>query len=346
MSLRYQYVSMDRIFTKLGRDIGNDIPETDVIEWTGEALGFIGAVKNREEAVSFIEVINHQCDLPLGIHAIIQIARNNNWSRTDSCSPKAIVEELVVEEVISGVPVAIDAQGMPLNAYDVAYYRPFFDLRLEVNGWSNSAVYRRQFTPVRLATNTLFNSLVCRYKDSSLNIGTGKDEYKIVLGKYARFSFSSGQVAIAHLRQVRDPETGYPMIPDNESYTTAIVEYINMKRQWRNANLGREGALGLYDRAVTNWHWYCKQAGNVDKMPYGIDEHQNLLDQRSYLIPQQNRYYGFFGNLNAPNNTIYGGRNPIRITNRGVGASEDLTINNTTVVNNDYDTGELSDDQW
>jgi hypothetical protein len=32
-------------------------------------------------------------------------------------------------------------------------------------------------------------------------------------------------------------------------------------------------------------------------MPNGVDELQNMMEQRSYLIPRQNAYYGFFGRL-------------------------------------------------
>ena len=36
------YVSVDRIFSKINRDLkGTEIPEDDVIEWIGEALDFL-----------------------------------------------------------------------------------------------------------------------------------------------------------------------------------------------------------------------------------------------------------------------------------------------------------------
>ncbi len=59
------YTSIDRIFNKLERDFGSEFNEGDVIEWTGEALEAIGAVKQYEEAVAYIKVVNHQISLPL-----------------------------------------------------------------------------------------------------------------------------------------------------------------------------------------------------------------------------------------------------------------------------------------
>src|SRR4051812_31515118 len=78
MSKSYKYVSINRIFSKLIRDVTDEFSEGDVIEWCGEALEFAGGVKSYEEAVAFIEVANHQCILPPRLHAIIQVARNNN----------------------------------------------------------------------------------------------------------------------------------------------------------------------------------------------------------------------------------------------------------------------------
>ena len=68
---------------------------------------------------------------------------------------------------------------------------------------------------------------------------------------------------------------------------------------------GREGAKGKYDTAKEEWHWYCGQAGNFAMAPNGIDEHQNLLDQRSYMLPRNGQYFSFFGNLAKPENRFW-----------------------------------------
>lgn len=299
--MKYQYVSIDRIFSKVIRDIGSDFNEGDVIEWCGEALEFIGAAPYYEEAVAFIEVRDHQCSLPKGLHNIIQIARNNAWTKPDDVfCPKNVIEAITTTtEGEPSIPVAIDCQGMPVNAFDVAFYRPFFDLKFEFQFWMDSTFFQRMFTPVRLKTHSFFNSLVCPESNQGLYTNS-MDEYTIIQGKIVRFSFKEGMVAISYTRQVVDEETGYPMIPDNISYTTAITKYITMKMFEKEFYSNREGAQGKMQKAEQDWHWYCKQAGNVDLMPFGVDDHQNLLEQRSYLIPRQNRYYGFFGNMARP----------------------------------------------
>lgn len=307
--MNYKYTSIDRIFSKLIRDVKSDFSESDVIEWCGEALEFIGATRLYEEAVAFIEIRNHQCKLPSGLHSIIQIARNNKWSniKDDLFCPQKIKDEVEenCEDCVSDKSpdyIILDCNGQPINDYELAYYRPYFDLRYEYDLWRGSSIYTQQYTPIRLTTNNFFNSLVCTDKNENNNniYQSSVDEYTIIQGDTLRFSFKEGSVAIAYLRQVVDNETGYPMIPDNISYTTAIIKYITMKMFERDFYNGRDGSQAKMQKAESDWQWYCKQAGNVDMMPYGDDEYQNLLDQRSYILPQQNRYYGFFGKMARP----------------------------------------------
>lgn len=335
----YQYVSMDRIFSKLIREVFETFSEDDIIEFTGEALEFIHTSKAYEPFVAFIEVKNHQCAIPKGTHGIVQVARNNTWTGTDcnAMCPSNVISALTSPSSSSTTDCAVtvdsnpcafpyddalwlDCTGKPIVAYDLAYYRPYFDLKLESFGtFSNTSYYRSAFTPIRLSTNSMFNSLVCNndgaspYFNSRTNSNVDnskfhKDEYSIVQKSFLRFSFENGAIALAYLKQMTDPNTGYPMIPDTISHTTAIVKYITMKTFERQFYDGRQGAQAKMEKAEQDWHWYCAQASNNEKMPNGEDEHQNLLDQRQRLLPNTNSYYGFFGNLNEPEHRVWNNR--------------------------------------
>lgn len=293
MGMNYKYVSIDRIFAKFIRDVGEDFSEEDVIEWCGEALEFIGAINYYEEAVYFSEVKNHQCDLPKFMHSIIQIARDCSWNGTNPSCGK--VAESISEEVFTFFTTS--QHGLVLNDQEIPYYKSSFSLRCGFNSWCGCGYYG-SYSPVRLKNHTLFNSIVC--PESPERYAGCIDEYTIIQGKIARFSFKEGFVAIPYTRQVMDELTGYPQIPDNISYTTAITWYIKLKLAEKDFEKSREGAKSRMDNADAKWQWYCAQASNVDKMLFGIDEHQNFLDQRSYLLPRNNRYFGFFGNLARP----------------------------------------------
>lgn len=299
-----QYTTMDRVFAKVKRDITSDFDELEVVEWTGEALEAMLTRRSFEEAVAFIEVKNHQCELPPRLHGIIQIAKNNLWTpQNKNCvTPSAIITETPnVTYKCDGQDmgyVVLDACGTPVLEYDIAYYRPYFDLLTEYYGWVNCNTYKRAYTPVRLATNSFFNSIVCKELNQSPYTNC-KDEYTVIPKvKILRFSFDCGSVAVAYLRQLTDNKTGWPLIPDEYSNLSAIVAYISYRMANREFQNNREGSITKKRENQQDWDWYCGQAVCNDMMPQGEDEHQNLLSQRQYLIPQQNSYFSYFGGLN------------------------------------------------
>lgn len=318
MQDRFQYVTVDTILSKYLRDFrGVELNEDEAIEWIGEALGFMKMSSASEEGIAFLEVKNFQAALPNGLHYIIQVARNNAWSPTDteSCTPQIIAENLIpattTDSCCGGWTedlVAVDCQGELIGDQEIAYYRPYFDLQYEYLGWVHSKAFRTKFTPVRLANHTFFNTLVCQTENSaglySENTASSSDEYTIV-GDQLRFSFKEGYVAVAYLRQRVDQETGYPMIPDDESAKAAITYYLGWKTKEREAWNHREGAMQLAQSAEARWLKYIKQFRNKAKMPFGTDEYEDLMEQSNYLLPRNKRYYGFFGKLGKAEDRIF-----------------------------------------
>jgi len=190
-----KFVSIDRIFSKMLRDTPlTNLDTSNIIEWTGEALEFINAIRAKEEAVAFMEVKNYQCELPANLHNVIQIARNVRYAEE--------IEEEVSEETVEDIlnpeatiPVALDERGMPINAYEVAYYRPYFDLQYNYNLWKGNSTYQRCYSPVRLSNHSFFNTIVCTDEDENCDVAGGsiyhneQDEYTIVKGEILRFNF-------------------------------------------------------------------------------------------------------------------------------------------------------------
>lgn len=296
---KFQFITLDTILAKYHRDFRNvGINEGDAIEWIGEALGFMKITSASEEAVAFMEVKNYEAQIPNGMHYIIQVARNNSWSREDnsSCCTENIISELFPElpEVIP--PVPIDCHGSIIGDYGVAYYRPFFDLQYEYLGWAQSKYKARHYTPVKLSNHSFFNSIVCKENDIDSIYHSCQDEYTIVQDKL-RFSFKEGFIALAYLRQKVDLETGYPMIPDDESAKAAITYYLGWKVKEQEGWNHREGAMNLAGVAETKWLKYVKQFKNKAKMPQGADQYENLMQASKYLIPRQHRYSNYFGGL-------------------------------------------------
>ena len=228
------------------------------------------------------------------LHGIIQIARNNNYV---SPTEVATEEETTTDDSVD-IPVVIDETGMPVNAYELAYYRPFPDFDGEYFNIGTLTLKKYQYSPVRLANHHFFGSLVCNEPSFKDIYKTCQDEYTIV-ENMLRFSFETGQIMISYLKQKLD-ENGYPMIPDDVSAIEAIEKYIKYKFFEIRFEDGREGSERPYLKAEADWHWYCRQAKNEDLMPQSPDEWQNLIDWKNHLMPKWNQYYTFFGKLSHP----------------------------------------------
>ena len=302
---KYQYTSVDTILAKHYRDLrGIEINESDAIEWIGEALGFMKMPNIQEEAIAFIEVKNYQCQIPNGLHYIIQIGLDNDSVNFNSAN---VLENLRPQtECIEngGDPplVVQDCQGNIQGDYAVTHFRPYFDLQYEYFNWNRSSTYRERYSPVRLANHTFFNTLVCQDEGCDVDakspyLNCDRNEEYTIVGDQLRFSFKEGIICVAYARQKVDAETGYPMVPDDESCKAAIKYYISWRIFERMCYLGRANACQLSEREEQRWLKYVNQFKNKTYMPTGVDQYQNLMEQSRYLIPRFNRYYGFFGKL-------------------------------------------------
>lgn len=306
MSNNFSYTTIDRILGNLERDLRDtQIHETDAIEWIGQALDFLRVPSMQEQVVAFLKVENFQTPLPKNLQYILQVAKykydNNNF--VNSCAES--LEELP-EADPNLIPVPLNNEGEPATDYELAYYRPYYDLIWEYSPYVSSNFYESNFTPVRLSNNVFFNSIVCKEK-KSIPYTNCIDEYSIVgtAEKFLRFSFQSGLVAVAFLRSAIDKETGYPLVPDDILYTTAITYYVKMKiAEWYSWN-GREGFKSIAEDTERKWLKYARQAKNAAKMMKTLDEFQNNLEATHTLIPNHNKYYGYFGNLGRADRTHF-----------------------------------------
>lgn len=288
MARNYKYISLDRILSKVYRDIGmEEVSETDVIEWSGEALEFMSVVSIYEEAIAQVEINNHQGDLPFCLQIIRQVARDNYYEKKDACKEEKKEDKKIEPQPNVGCTECGERIIKEVQPDSYFNANPFMFLTTDY--------YKEHYTPVRLSNHTFFNSLVC-VEDVDI-YKSCIDEYTIVEDKI-RTSFEEGLVLISYYRQKIDPETGYPMIPDTISLISAITYYITWKYFQRLWYMGREGMSDKMQQAEERWLKYCKQATSEFKMLSGIDEHQNFMESRfNNLIPNRKQYYGYFGNL-------------------------------------------------
>lgn len=295
-----QFTTVDRIFSKIHRDLRDtNFNETDVIEWAGEALEFLRVPQIQDEGILFTEVRNFEADLPTGFQMVLQIARNNYWNEVDDkakagipCSTKQELDHPNLQQPPE-VPFIDD------DCTEI-WYRPWFNMQWQYIPWTTNHYYKNHYTPVKLANNTFFNSLVCKENDQTIYENCA-DEYTIVgtTQKKLRFSFKEGYIAMAYIKNAVDPKSGYPLIPDQISFITAITYYIKWKIAEYHSWSGRQGFENQSDRAEARWLKYARQAKNYAKMPKSLDDFESHLRQTHTVIPRMNRYFNYFGNLSG-----------------------------------------------
>jgi len=242
-----EFVTIDRAISKIYRDTGGGegFDETDIIERVGEALEFLQVPGSQEEKLAVLEVRGHKADVPRGFQSVLRVERYAPEARKGKLSDTA------------------DVTLPPLGGK---------------GAWGDC------FEPVRPAGQ---GGLLSCGDAPPLREGRCGEEYAIV-GTAERkflFSFKEGHVALAYLSNVVDPATGYPLVPDDAAFLSAISYYVRWKLAEERSWNGREGSAGLAQNLERLWLRYARQAKNRAKMPKGLDEFQGLMEQGRVLLP-------------------------------------------------------------
>jgi hypothetical protein len=298
---KYNLISVDAIMSKLYRDLKPvaDLNEYDVIEYIGEALEAIGAHAQYEHDFCFIDIKNHRGDLPNGLVEIVQLAYSNQPVEQSQCIKDSSEQDCDNVCDTTEQPECWSAHNkyyIPEQRYLDAIYEQ--DLR-----WMYSPYYYQNFIPMRLSTNTFKGAV-------------GSNDFGIYVNNLPEYHISNGQVvitpqegvvAISYVRMPVD-ENGFPMIPDLIEYKEAITRYVAYKAMYPRLFANEPNIQNIYERLERDWHWYCKQARNSMMMNTTIDEKENFKDISNRMLPIKKGYYGFFGNINTPEQFKTNGR--------------------------------------
>lgn len=110
-------------------------------------------------------------------------------------------------------------------------------------------------------------------------------------------SVKEGYVCIAYLEFPVDEE-GFPLIPDEESYREAVVNYFKFKTDyitWRK-NPSSQAHKALYEDSKTEWLWYVGQASNKSKL-HSVDQLESIKNMLLRTYQTYNGHAGGFSNV-------------------------------------------------
>lgn len=268
MTNNTKYISIKGVLGKLYRELRNtSLNEIDVIEWIGEALDHLQLSQVQSEDVVLLDVKNYQVDLPQGFQVVRDLYKCDTTD-VDLSNPTITIDEYFLENRVSRVYLS----G---KSYFVEESK-----RNELNR-DNMSI------PGFLSSdcdNSFYN-----YYGGYKNKLEKRDEYFIVgtAIKKFRFSFKEGIVILRYLKTAVDKDTGYPLIPDDIRYITAITYYVKWKIAEMYAWNGRQGFDRISAESEQKWLKYVKQAKNHMKMPKSFDDFELLKETSKHLIPPE-----------------------------------------------------------
>jgi len=290
-------ISVDTIISKLFREgiVSDNYNESDVIEMIGEALQAIGAFKQYEEDVEFLQVQDYKARLPEGLQEIIMMAYTLEPVDVSNCTTSCGVDDTCLGACDEEDP---DTCWSAHNKYYIPEQRYYDAIKDYTQTYSSlTSYFYSNYLPLRLAASPFSPTKMLHCSDC-ININyPSEHEYSVDNGMI-RTSFQEGSVCISYLKMPTD-ENGYPKIPDLYEYQQAITSYIMMtmaKSKYFNDPSGANRAL--YREMSNDWNWYVRGAKNRQMMPSNLDERERLFRGNMKLIKNNRGYYNFFGNLN------------------------------------------------
>lgn len=304
--VKYNFVTVDTLLAKFARELKDtSINESDIIEWIGEALGFMKMSSQNEEAIAIIKVNNYTAILPSPIKYLVQVAKLRDFEDGQCCSTKSAEQNYIdlldcgcdEPETSCYKDYSQPNEYIPFGTYTRKY--SYLDYL------TTYSKHKRMISPMRLANNKFFNTLVCNEINQDLKCYYNDCEHQYsIIGETGlqaiRTSFKTGYIIVAYIRPALDQESGYPLIPDEPNHIQAINYYVRWKISESLAWVGREGYLQISRDSEERWLKYIRQANNTAKMPSGLADYEDLKNQSLYLIPRTNKYNNYFGTLNRP----------------------------------------------
>lgn len=171
------------------------------------------------------------------------------------------------------------------NGYSLSYSTNIF-------GPQDNTKLRRSDTPYSYNQKKIENVVFVDPK--YINYFSNRDSVLLENG-YIKTSFEKGEMMINYIAMVLDCD-GYPMVPDNVSFTEALYWFCTYKYLYSKALYGEINDK-FYQDAYNKWQYYCNQAGAEALMP-DLNTLENIKKSFISLKPNLNRSIDFYNRLN------------------------------------------------
>lgn len=170
-------------------------------------------------------------------------------------------------------------------AYATSVSGPFYPMRYGTGSFDS-----RKGTTTSTVVN---NETVYSTKEETGNNQTdlSTDFTYVITPGYIKLNKPTGYLMLAYTSIPIDTE-GYPLIPDNISFITALYWYVTMKLMYPEWREGRIRDAVYYD-ARRSWNFYCKQAYGEALMP-NADMMESIKNTWNRVVVEMGDNNGFY----------------------------------------------------
>lgn len=286
----YNTVSTKNVISKILRDL--DIQEdntrfADIIEWIGEGLTKIGAIKSQNVKVTgredqpLISFTDYQARLPRGLVKVLGVAYSS--SESGEFIPLRYGTGVYDHrsEDNEGSSNTIDASTSDLIDLAMELYDLTYEEALELI--NTDSVTRAKLNSILRVDSTTYST-----QDQT---NTTYDYTYVINSNYIKMNIKEGYLMMAYTVYPTD-EDGYPLIPDDPSFTEALYWYV-VTKYWYPLWVQGKVRDTVYFEARSSWNFYRKQAYAHAMLP-SIDQMESLKNQVLKIYPEVNDFKNFF----------------------------------------------------
>jgi hypothetical protein len=265
------FISAKSILAKLARNLGGKLPsiyQDDILEWIPEAIDMLSNSKTLETTST------------PGINCAGEYVTSNHIV----CLPKDLAAILAVEDE-NGRIIPNGGDITDITNQSSRHRGEDSSARASVFGVNPLTHQTSDGTP----TSQPGTSIPIYGSDLELaNTDNRSGSFYKIQGNYLQTSFESGFVKLHYLRRVLDKE-GYPLLPDNENFKTAVYWYTLMML----IGAGYEHKVFSYKDCDEQFEKFGARAINEITYP-SLDDMARINRATVRLIPPYHFYEDFF----------------------------------------------------
>jgi hypothetical protein len=290
----YKSVSSKQIIAKVITDLRlqeEDHRISDMVEWVGEALDTIGAIRQfnikvtGKEGEPLLVVKDFQTQLPNNIIKPLFIQYSNRVN-----GPFVPIKWNTNPISFRGKETTTTTTVNTAGNVDITY----FTMDLMGISYEDAFALLAEDSSFKARVNSIITSeniLLSRVVDS--NYFSTSIKYTIN-SNYIKLNVKEGYIRLVYSCYPID-EDGYLLVPDDSSYRDAIYWYIVSKLyypDWVNGTIRDK----VYEHAESKWRFFAKQAYAVALMP-DLGQLESMKDQWNKLFPELYEFDGNFSQL-------------------------------------------------